>query len=53
MAKRILLVDDEPLIVKGLKYTLEQEGFVWPEISDDYLSAYLTGLDTLGAFTTP
>lgn len=32
---------------------LEQEGFVWPEISDDYLSAYLTGLDTLGAFTTP
>ena len=25
MAKRILLVDDEPLIVKGLKYTLEQE----------------------------
>ena len=29
---------------------LEQEGFIWPEISDDYLSAYLTGLDTLGAF---
>ena len=27
MAKRILLVDDEPLIIKGLKYTLEQEGF--------------------------
>ena len=27
MAKRILLVDDEPLIVKGLKYTLEQEGY--------------------------
>ena len=26
MAKRILLVDDEPLILKGLKYTLEQEG---------------------------
>ena len=25
MAKRILLVDDEPLIIKGLKYTLEQE----------------------------
>ena len=27
MAKRILLVDDEPLIVKGLKYSLEQEGY--------------------------
>ena len=27
MAKRILLVDDEPLILRGLKYTLEQEGY--------------------------
>ena len=27
MAKRILLVDDEPLILKGLKYSLEQEGY--------------------------
>ena len=27
MAKRILLVDDEPLILKGLRYTLEQEGY--------------------------
>ena len=27
MATRILLVDDEPLIIKGLKYTLEQEGY--------------------------
>ena len=27
MAKRILLVDDEPLILKGLTYTLEQEGY--------------------------
>ena len=27
MAKRILLVDDEPIILKGLKYTLEQEGY--------------------------
>ena len=27
MGKRILLVDDEPLILKGLKYTLEQEGY--------------------------
>ena len=27
VGKRILLVDDEPLILKGLKYTLEQEGY--------------------------
>ncbi len=27
MAKRVLIVDDEPLIVKGLKYSLEQEGY--------------------------
>ncbi|MDO4483885.1 MAG: response regulator transcription factor [Clostridia bacterium] len=27
MARKILLVDDEPLILKGLKYTLEQEGY--------------------------
>ena len=27
MGKKILLVDDEPLILKGLKYTLEQEGY--------------------------
>ncbi len=27
MGKRILLVDDEPLILKGLKYTLEQEDY--------------------------
>ena len=27
MSKRILLVDDEPLILKGLRYTLEQEGY--------------------------
>ena len=27
MAKRILIVDDEPLIVKGLKYSLEQDGY--------------------------
>ncbi len=28
MDKHILLVDDEPLMLKGLKYTLEQEGYV-------------------------
>jgi len=27
MAKRVLLVDDEPLLIKGLKYTLEQDGY--------------------------
>jgi len=27
VGKRILLVDDEPLMLKGLKYTLEQEGY--------------------------
>lgn len=27
MAKRILLVDDEPLMIKGLKFSLEQDGY--------------------------
>ena len=27
MGKKILLVDDEPLILKGLRYTLEKEGY--------------------------
>ena len=27
VSKRILLVDDEPLMLKGLRYTLEQEGY--------------------------
>ncbi len=27
MAKRILLVDDEPILIKGLKYTLEKDGY--------------------------
>jgi two-component system response regulator VicR len=27
MGKRILLVDDEPLIIKGLRYSLEQDGY--------------------------
>jgi two-component system response regulator VicR len=34
MAKRILLVDDEPLIVKGLQYSLEQEGFETDSAAD-------------------
>ena len=28
MVRRVLIVDDEPLIVKGLKFSLEQEGYV-------------------------
>ena len=32
--KRILLVDDEPLILKGLKYTLEQEGYATDSAMD-------------------
>ena len=27
MAKTILIVDDEPIILKGLKFSLEQEGY--------------------------
>ena len=27
MARKILIVDDEPLIIKGLKYSLEQDGY--------------------------
>ena len=34
MAKRILLVDDEPLIVKGLKYSLEHEGYETDSAAD-------------------
>jgi len=34
VAKRILLVDDEPLIVKGLKYSLEQEGYETDSAAD-------------------
>lgn len=45
MAKRILLVDDEPLIVKGLKYTLEQEGFETDSAADgeEALSKFFAG----------
>ena len=34
MAKKILLVDDEPLIVKGLKYSLEQDGYETDSAAD-------------------
>ena len=34
MARRILLVDDEPLMIKGLKRTLEQDGYETDSASD-------------------
>ena len=34
MARRILIVDDEPLIVKGLKYSLEQDGYETDSAAD-------------------
>ena len=34
MAKKILIVDDEPLIVKGLKYSLEQDGYETDSAAD-------------------
>ena len=34
MGKRILLVDDEPLIIKGLKYSLEQDGYETDSAAD-------------------
>ncbi|MDO5435886.1 MAG: response regulator transcription factor [Clostridia bacterium] len=34
MGKRILLVDDEPLILKGLQYSLEQEGYETESATD-------------------
>ena len=34
MARRILIVDDEPLILKGLKYSLEQDGYETDFASD-------------------
>ena len=45
MAKRILLVDNEPLIIKGLKYTLEQEGFETDSAADgeEALNKFFSG----------
>ncbi len=34
MAKRILIVDDEPLIVKGLKFNLESDGYLTDTCAD-------------------
>jgi len=38
MAKRILLVDDEPLIVKGLKFALESDGYETDSAGDGELA---------------
>lgn len=29
MAKKVLVVDDEKLIVKGIRFSLEQTGWKW------------------------
>ena len=29
MAKKVLVVDDEKLIVKGIRFSLEQDGMKW------------------------
>ena len=34
MARKILIVDDEPLIVKGLRYSLEQDGYETDSAAD-------------------
>ena len=34
MDSRILIVDDEPLLVKGLKYSLEQDGYLIESAND-------------------
>ncbi len=45
MAKRILIVDDEPMIVKGLKYSLEQDGYETESAYDgeDAVNAFFAG----------
>lgn len=39
MAERILVVDDEPILLKGLKFSLEQDGYQ-VEVAVDGLEAY-------------
>ena len=34
MQKRLLIVDDEPAIIKGLKFSLEQDGYLIEEAYD-------------------
>ena len=45
MAKRILIVDNEPMIVKGLKYSLEQDGYETESAYDgeDAVNAFFAG----------
>ena len=43
MARRILIVDDEPLIVKGLKYSLEQDGYETDSAADGGRKQVLCG----------
>ena len=45
MAKRILIVDDEPLIVKGLKYSLESDGYETDSAADgeEAVNKFLAG----------
>lgn len=39
MSKRLLVVDDEEILLKGLKYSLEQEGYIIDDCTDG-LEAY-------------
>ena len=34
MQKRLLVVDDEPAIIKGLKFSLERDGYIIEEAYD-------------------
>ena len=45
MAKRILIVDDEPLIIKGLKYSLESDGYETESAQDgeDAVNKFFAG----------
>ena len=51
MGKRILLVDDEPLIRKGLKYMLESEGYETDSAVDgeEALAKFTSGSFDMGA----
>ncbi len=45
MARKILIVDDEPLIVKGLKYSLEHDGYETDSAADgeDAVNKFFAG----------
>jgi len=45
VAKKILIVDDEPLIVKGLKYSLEHDGYEtdFAEDGEDAINKFFAG----------